>query len=350
MSAAVATPNPAPKAKPGPLTPSDAATASPGGTIGCPTTLGPDARGPLLALYSVLSLRHDEVGQEVVVNELLRNLVAARLYEHAERVVQHCCPAQPYRSTNQAARFFYYDGLTKAVRLDYAEASNALSQALRKAPERALGFRIAATKLHLVVQLLLGEIPPRSEFLQPGMKEALAPYLQLTSCVRFGNLGRFQSLTLQHREQLLHDNTLSLIVRVRHNVIKTGLRRVCQAYARIPLADLAVKLALDNPEDAAYIVAKSIRDGVIDASIDHDKGHLVSSETVDVYATTEPLQAFHRRIQFCNTTHNEARRAMRYAPLDDPEAEAARRKKELADLVDAMADDDGGDMDFSDGI
>lgn len=310
-------------------------------------TLTAEARGRLLALYSVLNLRHDEVGQEIVVNELLRNLIHARLYDHAERIVAHCTPAQPYRSTNQAARFFYYDGLTKAIRLDYAAASQALAQALRKAPERAAGFRIAATKLYLVVLLLLGEIPPRSEFLQHGMKEALAPYLQLTSCVRFGNLGRFQSLIQQYREQLLHDNTLSLIVRVRHNVIKTGLRRICQAYGRIPLADLSVKLALDNPEDAAYIAAKSIRDGVIEATIDHEKGHLTSSETVDVYSTTEPLQAFARRVAFCNTTHNEACRAMRYAPLEE---DAARRKKELLDLQQAMEDEEGGEVDFSDGI
>jgi 26S proteasome regulatory subunit N3 len=312
--------------------------------------LSAEARPKLLNLFRALSLRHDELGQEIVLNELLRNLLHHHLYDHAERIISTCVLQQPYRSNNQAARFYYYDALTRAIRLDYSEAANSVQQALRKAPERALGFRIAATKLQLVISLLLGEIPCRSDFLQQGMKDALAPYLQLTSCVRFGNLGRFQQITQQHAEQFEFDRTYTLILRVRQNVIKTGLRRICQAYSTIGFADLCVKLALDNPEDAEYIVAKSIRDGVIDATIDHEKGHLVSSETVDVYSTNEPLAAFQRRVTFLNATHIEAKRAMRYAPLNDPEEDEKRRKKEMEELARALEDDDGGDIDFSDGI
>ncbi|CUG91911.1 proteasome regulatory non-ATPase subunit 3, putative [Bodo saltans] len=314
---------------------------------------GGEQQDRLLDLFRSLTVRHDELGQEIVLNEILALMVNSAQFESAERIIANCVVHQPYRSTNQAARFFYFVGLVRAMRLNYVEANSCLQQALRKAPERAIGFRIAATKLSLVVQLLLGEIPPRSEFLQPHMKEALNPYLQLTSCVRFGNLGRFMSIVQQYRDTFEHDRAYSLIVRVRQHVIKTGLRRICQSYSRISLQDVCVKLVLENPEDAEYIVAKAIRDGVIDAHIDHKSGHVISSEMLDVYGTIEPLQALQRRTDFLNQTHNEAKRAMRYAQSVDPDVEEKRKKAEAEDreeLARALEDGADGDVDFSEGI
>ena len=154
--------------------------------------------------------------------------------------------------------------------------------------------------------------------------------------------------------------------RLRHNVIKTGVRMISLSYSRISLADMATKLHLDSVEDAEYIVAKvglkawslglgvglgargsgwarggvvfglgarlrlrhrmrsfgtgrltpcnrgaivggqAIRDGVIEASLDHAHGYMQSKETVDVYATKEPQLAFHQRIEFCLGLHNES--------------------------------------------
>jgi 26S proteasome regulatory subunit N3 len=37
-------------------------------------------------------------------------------------------------------------------------------------------------------------------------------------------------------------------------------------------------------------------------------------ENTDVYSTQEPQAAFHRRIEFCLNTHNEAVKAMRFPP------------------------------------
>lgn len=55
------------------------------------------------------------------------------------------------------------------------------------------------------------------------------------------------------------DRTSNLIVRLRHNVIRAGLRRISLAYSRISLADVASKLGLANVEDTECIVAKAIR-------------------------------------------------------------------------------------------
>lgn len=62
------------------------------------------------------------------------------------------------------------------------------------------------------------------------------------------------------------DHTFMLILRLRHNVIKTGLRSISLSYSRISLADVAQKLMLGSKEDAEFIVAKAIRDGVIEVS------------------------------------------------------------------------------------
>jgi 26S proteasome regulatory subunit N3 len=55
---------------------------------------------------------------------------------------------------------------------------------------------------------------------------------------------------------------------------------------------------------------------VIEATLDHEGGFLVSSEVADLYRTDEPQRAFHRRIVFCLDVHNDSVRAMRYPPAD----------------------------------
>lgn len=69
------------------------------------------------------------------------------------------------------------------------------------------------------------------------------------------------------------------------------------AYSRISLADIADHLALDGPEDAEFIVAKAVRDGVIDAQLDHKAGNVASYNAKDTYASRDPERAFDKRIK-----------------------------------------------------
>lgn len=89
-------------------------------------------------------------------------------------------------------------------------------------------------------------------------------------------------------------------------MIKTGLRKISTSYSRIRFSDICAKLALENPQNAEFVCAKAIRDGVIDAVIDHKNGWLQSKETVNVYTTNDPQVAFQKRITFCLDVHNEA--------------------------------------------
>uniref|UniRef100_A0A0A9F9F6 26S proteasome non-ATPase regulatory subunit 3 n=1 Tax=Arundo donax TaxID=35708 RepID=A0A0A9F9F6_ARUDO len=142
------------------------------------------------------------------------------------------------------------------------------------------------------------------------------------------------------------DWTCNLIVRLRHNVIRTGLRNISISYSRISLTDIAKKLRLDseNPvADAESIVAKAIRDGAIDATIDHANGWMVSKETGDVYSTNEPQIAFNSRVAFCLNMHNEAVKALRFPPNSHKEESAERRCERLQqeeELAKHMAEDD----------
>lgn len=218
-------------------------------------------------------------------------------------------------SNNQLCRHLYYSGRIQALRLEYTSAFSNLSQCLRKAPTNTgIGFRIAAQRLLIVVQLLMGEIPERTTFFSEGMKGELVPYMKITQAVRRGDLAVFHETVKKFTDRLKSDGTYTLISRLAHSVVKAGLRRLNTSYSRISLEDIAHRLGLPNATSAEFVVSKAVRDGVIDATIYHEEGYVQSHDLVDVYATTEPMEAFHRRIAYCLTTHNDAVRSMRYPP------------------------------------
>ena len=79
---------------------------------------------------------------------------------------------------------------------------------------------------------------------------------RLSTAVRTGNLAKFNETLAKFGQKFQSENTYTLILRLRHNVIKTGVRMISLSYSRISLTDIAQKLTLDSPEDAEFIVAK----------------------------------------------------------------------------------------------
>ncbi|KAG6609102.1 26S proteasome non-ATPase regulatory subunit 3 [Phytophthora cinnamomi] len=294
----------------------------------------PAIRNTLLGAHRTSCLRYDEAGQATLINLLLRNYLKDNLYEQAYKFVSKTTFPETV-SNNQFVRYLYYVGKIQAVQLEYTESYTKLMQSIRKAPANtAFGFRRTVYKLAIIVQLLMGEVPERNVFNQDELRKALAPYLQLTNAVRVGNLEDFNVVLSQHGAVFKADNTYTLILRLRHNVIKTGLRKISTSYSRILFTDICEKLALENAQNAEFVCAKAIRDGVIDAVIDHENGWLQLKETVNVYTTNDPQTAFQRRITFCLDVHNEAVKAMRYPPdaykkdLESAEERLEREKQE----------------------
>ncbi|KAG7651850.1 putative proteasome component (PCI) domain, 26S proteasome regulatory subunit [Arabidopsis thaliana] len=309
-----------------------------------------EIRSTLLALHHSATLRHDELGQETLLNLLLRNYLQYNLYDQAEKL-RSKAPRFEAHSNQQFCRYLFYLGKIRTIQLEYTDAKESLLQAARKAPVASLGFRIQCNKWAIIVRLLLGEIPERSIFTQKGMEKTLRPYFELTNAVRIGDLELFGKIQEKFAKTFAEDRTHNLIVRLRHNVIRTGLRNISISYSRISLQDVAQKLRLNsaNPvADAESIVAKAIRDGAIDATIDHKNGCMVSKETGDIYSTNEPQTAFNSRIAFCLNMHNEAVRALRFPPNTHREKESEEKRREMKqqeeELAKYMAEEDDDDF------
>ncbi|KAJ6473537.1 diphenol oxidase-A2 [Mycena vitilis] len=312
-----------------------------------------DARPLFLAAQRTASLRHDHETQASLINRLLRSYLQYSLYDQADKLVSKTTfPASA--GNPQFARYHYYLGRIKAVQLNYSAAHANLQQAIRRAPAATLapGFYQAVHKLFVVVELLMGDIPDRGLFRHPVLEKALTAYFDIVKAVRTGSLSQFQTTLAKHAAQFEADRTFTLIVRLRQNVIKTGIRRLSLSYSRISLRDICVKLHLDSEEDAEYIVGKAIRDGVIDGKIVHEKGWMECGGLKGGYGP-EVGEVFSRRIGYCLELHNQSVKAMRY-PLNAHRkelaaAEGAReREKELAKEIQEgdLDDEDMGGGEF----
>mmetsp|Transcript_6087 Transcript_6087/g.15602 ORF Transcript_6087/g.15602 Transcript_6087/m.15602 type:complete len:503 (-) Transcript_6087:118-1626(-) len=308
-----------------------------------------ELRSELLAAYRTACLRHDSIGQALLLNLLLRNYLAYNLYDQALKLVQKTNFPES-RPNAQYARYLFYIGQIKAVYLQYSDSHSKLMQAIRKAPQApkvALGFKLSAHKLAIIVELLMGGVPERSLFMQKELKSQLGPYYEITQAVRGGDLNAFKDATQRHAALFKKDKTLTLINRLRYNVIKTGLRSINLSYSKISLQDICTKLGLETPQDAAGVVAKAVVDGVIDATIDYDQQFLKSKQKFDLYSSCEPQKALHKRIAFCLQMHNDTVKAMAYPEendLKDAEDAEERREREKREMANVDDDDDGDDM------
>ena len=336
-----------------------------------PTASVVSIRQNLLQALRTSVLRKDQDTRATVTTLLLRNYLSTSHISQADLLISHS-EFPPTASNNQIARYLYYLGRIRAIQLSYTEAHEHLIGATRKSPSTpsAGGFYQASSKLLVVVELLMGDIPDRAIFRQPSMEHAMQPYLNLVQAVRVGKIDGFLNVVQTHSGTFRRDGTYTLILRLRQNVIKTGIRMMSLSYAKISLRDICLKLDLDSEETAEYIVAKSIRDGVIEATLDHEHGFMKSKDIGDVYATREPGEAFHERIRACLDLHDESVKVSSSIPsfqIYNPDAhlqamrfpmnqhrlelknaqEARERERELAkEIVEGDMDDDDAGGDF----
>ena len=310
-------------------------------------------RPKLLAALRTATLRKDPDTQATILTLLFRNYLAFSQISQADSLVSHTqFPGSA--SNSQQARYLYFRGQISAIQLDYTKSHEQLTLATRKAPasKSALGFSLATTKLLIVVELLMGDIPERATFRNQALETPMKPYLSLVQAVRVGDLEGFSQTIQAHHAAFRHDNTFTLIQRLRQNVIRTGIRLMSLSYSKISLGDICRRLSLDSEQSAEFVVAKAIRDGVIEASLDHDHGVMISREQGDIYATREPGEAFHARIRACLGLHDESVKAMRF-PINQHRLElktaqeARERERELAkEIQEGDLDDDEGGADF----
>lgn len=309
-----------------------------------------ETRPLLMNAYRKACLHHETMTEAVTLNCVIRNLVHHKLYSSASTLLVKASFPESLNSNAQYARYLFYYGKILAVQLEYSEAYNKLVQALRKAPQSdktGYGFKVAVTKMTVIVTLLMGDVPPKSTFTNPLMKRGLIPYEEVVIAVMNGDLAGFGAVCEKYKSQFEKDGTLFLIARLRHNVIKGGLRKINLAYSRISIADVAQKLGIKSVEDTECIIAKAIKDGIIEATIHHDEGYMQSKANINLYTSDQPMKAFHKRINYCLKLHANAIQAMRYP--DDPDVIHNQQQPMIVagERTAAMDEDqglDGGDM------
>eukprot|EP01017_Pseudomicrothorax_dubius_P022917 TRINITY_DN2467_c0_g3_i3.p1 TRINITY_DN2467_c0_g3~~TRINITY_DN2467_c0_g3_i3.p1 ORF type:complete len:495 (+),score=173.24 TRINITY_DN2467_c0_g3_i3:27-1511(+) len=297
-------------------------------------------RQELLEGYRTSVVNKDEIGQAILLNLLLRNFLAFNEVEAASNLIDRTkFPENKFN--NEQIRFLYYKSRVRAIQQEYQEAFALVQQAIRKSPDKVgRGFRVQAQKLATVVELLLGDLPARAVFSAEEMRGPLTPYFLLVKAVAIGNLEEFYKVVKSQEQVFGRDRLLNLINRLHQNVVRTGLRRINLSYSRISLQDIAEKLRLPGHRDAGsvadieFIVAKAIRDGTMNAYIDHKAGTVVMRELQNVYLTQEPTLTCQKRIGYCLNLYTAALKAHQY-----PEA-----KVKLPSLDDRESDLDEEDL------
>lgn len=145
---------------------------------------------------------------------------------------------------------------------------------------------------------------------------------------------------INYKDLFLKDGNYNLINRLRHNVIKFGLRKINLSYSKISLQDVTHKLGLESIQDTECIVAKAIWDGVIDAQIDHEHQHLMTWEVVNLYTSNEPQQVFDKRIKFCMELHTKSIKGLKFAQQEEKNFFEMEEKVNEIELMEDLLDED----------
>lgn len=128
---------------------------------------------------------------------------------------------------------------------------------------------------------------------------------------------KFKQLVQRYENVFQADRVLSLVQRLKHTVIKFGLKKINVSYSKISLKDIQTKLSLESVEETEQIVAKAIRDGVIEAQINHDQQYMAPLPITDVYSTNDPQAALDKRIKFCVDLRKDAIKALVHPPSEE---------------------------------
>lgn len=104
------------------------------------------------------------------------------------------------------------------------------------------------------------------------------------------------------------------MLRLNQIVIRIGMRKIYLAYSKISLADVGSKLNIPK-EDVEFVVAKALRDGILQGYIDHDQQILSIEGDRNLYVTNEPQNQLDKRIKFCLNLYHETQKAITYPDM-----------------------------------
>lgn len=270
-------------------------------------------RSYLLAALRTATLKHDDETSASITTLLLRNYLITNDITQAINFVskvefpENC-------GNNLYARYYYYLSKISAVQLNYLTALEYIVNSIRKAPQAKAvhGFVVAATKLKIVIELLMGDIPDLKTFTEKDFARHLLPYKAITKAVRAGDLVQFNAALETHKDAFVRDKTYNLILRLRKNVIKTGIRLISLCYKRISIKDICIKLQMDSEILTEYILNKLIKDHIIEASLNNAESYMSSKELYNIYDSAVPSLEYDKRIVAINALKASFVKEMNY--------------------------------------
>lgn len=159
----------------------------------------------------------------------------------------------------------------------------------------------------------MGGVPQRTLFVEGQVSKHLYAYYHLTKSLVKGEVKAFEEVLARFRSDFEKDGLLILINRLTLNVIRAGLHKINMSYSRISFSDICSKLGLPEGTDVESMVAKAIRDGVINGTVDFAAKELNILEKGDLYSTREPQINFQKRIDYCTNMINTCNKAMLYS-------------------------------------
>jgi 26S proteasome regulatory subunit N3 len=212
----------------------------------------------LINAYRKACLDFDELTQVTLINCIIRYYLLNNAVDQARNFLSKTKYHENV-STYEDSRYLFYLGRINALQMNYSEAFKHLTNSIRKAPEKcANGFKTIVQKLLIIVELLMGEVPDISTLFNNTNTDVrqLKSYLELIKAVKQGNLDEFKAVLQTYELSFVKDGNYTLIQRLRHVVIKIGLRKINLSYSRISLKDITEKLKLESEKETEYIIAK----------------------------------------------------------------------------------------------
>ncbi len=305
-----------------------------------------DIRRSLLLSLRTATLKHDDETTASIITLLLRNYALTNDITQAINFVskvefpENC-------GNNLYARYYYYLSKINAIQLNYTTALNYIINSIRKAPQSKYikGFLINANKLKIIIELLMGDIPDLKIFTDVNCHKSLKPYMEITKAVRLGDLSLFNQSLEKFNNVFVKDKTYALILRLRKNVIKAGIRSISLCYKKISIKDICIKLKMDSEISTEYILNKLIKDHIIEASLDNENSYMKSKEFLNIYDSDIPAFEFNKRIEAINSIKKSFVKEMNY-----PETKNRFNNKDISEYEQEMelirASEDGDFDDF----
>ena len=152
-----------------------------------------------------------------------------------------------------------------------------------------------------------------------------------------GSLTGYDAVVQKYKETYQKDKLYTLIMRLNQIVIRIGLRKIYLSYSQISLRDIGMKLNIPS-EDVEFVVAKALRDNILNGEIDHDNQILKIEGDRNLYVTNEPQIALNKRIRYCLSLYHETQKAITYPDMqskqNDEAKDAELAAEELMNLLD----------------